>query len=199
MFNDTDTWLIYKFTDPNGRSYIGQTKNFKNRQRYHKTQKKNTDFSIAIQKIGYSNFTINILAEGLTVDAANDLEVQYIKEYNTLVPTGYNIRSGGLNSSCGEKTKLKISEALKGRPKSLEHVRKNSESHKGLRATPESNKKRSKALKGRPAPIGRGKNISNAKKGVPLTNEHKLALSVVKLGKPWTEARRNAYNSKLSK
>ena len=43
------------------------------------------------------------------------LEIQYMAEFNSIVPNGYNLREGGNSGRHNEETKKKISNALKGR------------------------------------------------------------------------------------
>jgi predicted GIY-YIG superfamily endonuclease len=106
-------YLIYKYTSPSGKSYIGQTKNIKEREKQHKKSKSCRAFYYSIQKYGFKNFVREILEEHLTIDDANRRESYWIDFYNTIVPNGYNLRTGGLNNICSEETKIKMS---KNRP-----------------------------------------------------------------------------------
>ena len=45
----------------------------------------------------------------------DDIEIEYIKKYNCLVPNGYNLRNGGNNGKHNEETKNKISKSLKNK------------------------------------------------------------------------------------
>jgi len=52
----------------------------------------------------------------------NNLEIFDINKFNSIVPNGYNLRSGGNNGGKhNEETKRKISETLKKRSKSIYH------------------------------------------------------------------------------
>lgn len=127
-----DIYTIYKYTSPSGKSYIGQTKNLTRRIYEHQKIDSNcTYFNKAIQKYGFENFILEILAEGVTDEEANILEPNFILEYNTLAPNGYNLLPGGKNHTHLEETKQKISNKKKGVSKSPEHVKKMSESRKG--------------------------------------------------------------------
>lgn len=148
------TYLIYKYTSPSGKSYIGQTCDLKQRIKCHKSpNSKCRAFVSAIEKYGYESFTLEILEENLTLEEANILEELYIEQYITTSPHGYNLLSGGLNNKHSEETKLKLSiinsgnnhpqfgkhqseenrehksVASKGRSKSKEHCLNNSLSH----------------------------------------------------------------------
>lgn len=88
---------IYRHIAPNGKSYIGITKQsperrFQNGMGY-KTQEV---FWRAICKYGWSSFSHEILEEGLTEKQASDREDYYIREvYHSFAPDGYNVAEGG--------------------------------------------------------------------------------------------------------
>lgn len=84
---------IYQIiNDINNKQYIGQTINPKKRFTQHCTRSDDTLIHRAIVKYGKSHFHLNILGY---FENYNEMEKYYIKEYNTLVPNGYNILSGG--------------------------------------------------------------------------------------------------------
>lgn len=95
---------IYKFTNLiNNKIYIGQTRQkLNNRYKQHLKAKDNYPIHAAIRKYGIENFsftTIEIIeadSKELLIDELNKLEINYIKEYNSLVPFGYNIEKGGV-------------------------------------------------------------------------------------------------------
>ena len=49
----------------------------------------------ALRKYGVDNFKFEVLLRGLTPDEANQKEIEFIKEKNSLVPYGYNVATGG--------------------------------------------------------------------------------------------------------
>ncbi|MDD4242702.1 MAG: NUMOD3 domain-containing DNA-binding protein [Bacilli bacterium] len=102
-------YLIYKFTSPSGKSYIGQTCDLKRRKILHKNTNTCRAFHNAIKKYGFENFIEEILKENLTLEDANTFEEIYIEQYNTLAPNGYNLLSGGLNKIPSEETLNKMS------------------------------------------------------------------------------------------
>lgn len=156
-------YLVYKHTSPSGKSYIGQTKNYNKRCRYHQSYKECIAFYLAIQKYGWDNFTHEILKDNLTIEEANYWEEFYIKYYQSLFPHGYNIEAGGRNSSLAESTKEKLSLIMKGRtPK-----------NKGIPHKDTSKQKMSLAAKGR-VPWNKGKKLSE---------DHKKKLSISKCNK----------------
>ena len=105
---------IYLITNLiNNKKYVGQTSDFTRRMTQHKTQ----DVQLIDKKIkeyGIQNFTFQIIDENDDPEIINQLEKDYIQQYNSLVPTGYNVHKGGKNNSIGEENshaKLKESEA----------------------------------------------------------------------------------------
>lgn len=87
---------IYCITSPSGKKYIGQTKRDCNK-RFNEHCKSLGNCKIlenAIIKYGKDKMKLYILEE-LDDSLLDEYEAKYIKEYNTLEPYGYNIRSGG--------------------------------------------------------------------------------------------------------
>ena len=115
MFNKKDNLYhgyIYRVTNNiNNKVYIGQTStSIEKRWTQHKsaarTAKNNKIiFYNAINKYGEDNFTIDVIYEvscitkDELIDELNDLEIYYISIYNSLIPNGYNLTSGGNNCS----------------------------------------------------------------------------------------------------
>lgn len=95
MTKNESNYLIYKYTSPSGKSYIGQTNNIKRREYRHKTDNGCRAFASAIKKYGFENFTKEILEENLTLTEANIRESYWIIFFNSLSPNGYNLSSGG--------------------------------------------------------------------------------------------------------
>lgn len=99
--------FIYKYTYPNGKVYIGQTRvSVKERHYQHmsasKDQQRRTICELAIAKYGEPKLevleTIEVEDNEITklVDLLNEAEKKWIKEYNsTDRQNGYNIQSGG--------------------------------------------------------------------------------------------------------
>lgn len=91
---DSDLYLVYKHTDPNGKVYIGITQNHPqtrwNEGGGYESQNK---FYKAIQKYGWINFDHEILDASLTKDEAIELENKYILEFKSYdAKYGYNTR-----------------------------------------------------------------------------------------------------------
>ena len=93
----------------NNKLYIGQTNNPKKRW-YPSNYAHNQYFYAAIQKYGWDNFEHIILLEHLTLEEANQKEVEFIALYNTTNRTyGYNIALGGNNKTLSLETRQKMS------------------------------------------------------------------------------------------
>jgi group I intron endonuclease len=176
-------YLIYKFTSPSGRAYIGQTKDLSRRITQHKGTASCRAFNNAIKKHGFENFTREILKENLTVDEANHWEELYIKEHRTLSPNGYNLATGGSNSIPSEETRAKLSAAQKRRPPMSEETKMKIMAAKiGVKRSEEARKSMSKAQIG--------------KKASPETRA-KMSLAQQNLSPEIREKRREAAKSRV--
>jgi hypothetical protein len=102
---------IYLITNKiNNKKYIGQAvktmgKNNKKwgylnrwkshiREAYHSKKDNCKALNNAIRKYGVVNFQVEKI-EDTTIENTNEKEIYYIKYYNSLVPNGYNLTSGG--------------------------------------------------------------------------------------------------------
>lgn len=143
------TGIIYKYTGPNGKSYIGQTIHEKIRQAEHKKAADNgkqTKFCRAIRKYGFENFDYSVLVSFETenralLDKVLDIfEIYYIAKFKT-IKHGYNITKGGeggttnLGKKVSKEIRRKHSLAMKGRKLSEEHKAKISQALKGRKIT----------------------------------------------------------------
>lgn len=128
---------IYKITNlVNGKVYVGQTiLPVDTRWRAHCAKsscKSGIQISYAIQKYGKDQFDFSVIEVCSSVDELNAREVFWIKELNSISPTGYNLCEGGSNGKKHEDTKLRISVANKGKALSEEHKKALSEARKKL-------------------------------------------------------------------
>jgi group I intron endonuclease len=106
---------IYKITNiTNGKSYVGQTRShrlnhdkyrpfgymgrFKDHVHEANSSKKNKSWYLnsALLKYGIENFTCELL-HTCPVSELNEHEIDYISQYNTKFPNGYNLTTGGQN------------------------------------------------------------------------------------------------------
>jgi group I intron endonuclease len=84
---------IYKLTSPSGKVYIGRAVHFKKRMMTHKhTAKSGVKRPLyeAIRKYGWESFIKEIIDSAETNEAAYELELRYIIEYDS-ANKGYNV------------------------------------------------------------------------------------------------------------
>lgn len=177
---------IYKITNPEGKSYIGLSKNIEKRFQSHKSLqfKGNNKLKKSLNDYGKDSHLFEIIEEvdisTLDRSQANNLlqkrERYWINIYKTF-NNGLNENRGG--SGCGSHTlesKLKISNALKGKSKPTDFGEKRSKSF----YTQEWKDKISKSNKGRKSPMeskispNKGKIMSDEQKSkISLSNKNK--------------------------
>lgn len=135
--------IIYCYTSPSGKQYIGQTWNEIKRKNDHKNGRRKCAFYDAIKKYGIDNFKYELLHESDNQQELDFLEDMEIMTRNTLVPNGYNIRRGGSHGKHSEASKKLSSISHKG--KKLPGV---SIANRGRRRTEEQRRAQSKRTKG---------------------------------------------------
>lgn len=95
--------VIYMYTSPSGKRYIGQTINERSRKSQHKKNsvKTQTKFARAIQKYGFENLKYRVIIKFKPTSdleklkrVLNKLETRYIKLYDS-IKSGYNLTGGG--------------------------------------------------------------------------------------------------------
>ena len=203
---------IYKITNKlNGKVYIGQSIDIDTRWKQHINAKDDMLIHKSIQKYGAKNFSFKVLLE-CPAEMLNDWERDMISLYDCISPNGYNLTEGGGGCKCSEETRLKMSEAKKGKPSwnkgipcseetrlkmseakkgyhiSEEQKRKISEANKGHHVSEEHKRKLSETLKGRHLSEEHKRKISDALKGVkqkPHSEEQKRKMKGLKKGKHW--------------
>lgn len=130
---------IYLLESPSNKYYVGQAVEklcsgrnwgYLARWKSHiREAKKGTNYSCcldnAIRKYGSENFKVSLLCKCSTLEELNNMEIYYIKEYNSLSPNGYNLTTGGnKNQKQSEETKIKKSQSLIGKNKGKVHQKK---------------------------------------------------------------------------
>lgn len=164
--------IIYKITNIlNKKVYIGQTWNvdlkkyFTNSHIHHKGRPKLFN---AIRKYGKSNFTIEKLLSVQTQIEADRIECEMILKHNS-INRGYNIQLGGHGGKHSNETKVKISNACKG--KKISEIIKNkiSKARLGMKFSEDTKNKMSVSK------IGRHVNTnSEFKKGHQLNRKYSV-------------------------
>ena len=103
---------IYKIYFPTSKKYyIGQTIAFE--KRMHQHIEAESVVGRAMRK--HDDWQISILHTVKTKAQANLVEIEEIRNYNSVSPNGYNLTHGGEGGICSEETKAKISASMKGR------------------------------------------------------------------------------------
>lgn len=111
-------YCVYKHTAPNGKVYIGITR--QNPQRRWRPDgsgyRENRHFWNAICCYGWDNIQHEIVAKDLTKEEACAMEISLIAEYDAMNPDkGYNNTAGGEYPPFTEATRKKLSDAMKSR------------------------------------------------------------------------------------
>lgn len=145
---------------------MGQSTGIKRRFNRHKraarTKHPREAFCLhnSMAKHGEDKFKFEVLLYATDSDYLNFMEQKIIAEYDTMMPNGYNLDSGGgVSRIISEVTKQK----LKGRPAW----------NKGIPQSEEAKRKQSIAMMGKPAP----------NKGKPKTEEEKAKQSLAMKGR----------------
>jgi len=122
---------IYLLTSPSNKKYIGQTVSYLSNGRsygYFERWKEHVRESKgkrsgsrllnnAIRKYGHTNFEVTLL-EKVDISIINEREIFWIKEMNTMTPSGYNLTTGGSERHrLSEESKKLLSEKTKGKMK----------------------------------------------------------------------------------
>lgn len=123
--------IIYKYTSPSGKVYIGQTMQENERRQTFLNPNKiyaGKKINAARQKYGVNNFEyqvifrISSLIKEEVKEILNQKEIQYIKMFDSYY-NGYNSTIGGNNTTeCTEETREKLSQKTKDYYKMHESV-----------------------------------------------------------------------------
>lgn len=111
--------IIYLYTFPNSKQYIGQTKfTLAQRKASHIYEARHTPdrgcISLNRALIKYEfQFTSEIICEEDDCAQLNFLEKEFIETYKTLVPNGYNIKVGGNNEPHNPESVAKRAKSLR--------------------------------------------------------------------------------------
>ena len=144
-------YSVYKHTFPNGKVYIGITKqNPLQRWKNGTGYKGQPVMYNAILKYGWNNIKHEILFTGLHKEEAEEKEIEFIALYKSNNHDyGYNIENGGnCIGTVSEETKEKIRIAHIGKKHTQEELKKMSEARKGFLYTEEAKRKMSEAKRG---------------------------------------------------
>lgn len=166
-------YRVYLITNLlNLKSYVGITK-FSIGERFKQHVKRGFLLTEAIKKYGKSKFSIKLIEEVESAERAYELEIYYIKEYDTKAPNGYNLTDGG-DGIFGWDVPQEYREYCSSRAKKLHEDKKIG--MYGKSHTDATKKKMSESSKGNQNCLGR-----------VLTEETKLKISNSHLGKTLTD------------
>jgi group I intron endonuclease len=139
------TYSVYCHTNRiDGKKYVGITsQRAHGRWKFGEGYKSNRDFYADIQKIGWDAFDHTILAENVSREEAEKLEIYYIDLFDSRNPEkGYNRRPGGeSHADVKAETGIKIGNALRGRTTPKEVLEKRSRTMQGHFVSEETRKK----------------------------------------------------------
>jgi group I intron endonuclease len=146
---ENKTGCIYAILNTvNGKGYIGQTINFKQRKAKHLSMVRSTSVHSsnynmviykAMRKYGINSFSWSIIEEDIAQDDLDALEIYYIDFFGTYF-TGYNSNIGG-SSNRGYITSEATKEKQRGHPVSAHVRRRISEASTGRVASKETREK----------------------------------------------------------
>lgn len=96
MYNGPAQMIVYIYTFPNGKKYVGQTSNsIEHRSKNGEGYRTSPAVYNAIQKYGWDNITIETYTCS-SKEEMNEMEQYYIRLYNTTNNQyGYNLTTGG--------------------------------------------------------------------------------------------------------
>jgi len=173
-------YKIYLITNLlNNKKYVGMTK-FSLEERFLQHSKKGFLLTEAIRKYGEQKFSIELIEDVESAERAYELEIFYIKEYNTKAPNGYNLTDGG-DGIFGWQPTDEYRQECSERVKQLHKNQKIG--MYGKTHTEETKQKMSKSLKGNQNCLGRvlseetKSKISLSHKGKILSDKTKKKIS----------------------
>ena len=126
---------IYKITNPKSKIYIGQTIDFERRVYQYKMLncKEQPKLYNSLKKYGFDNHKIELIYQCDEIDLTF-WERYYQEVYNTIENDNLNcflVTTKDKTGRHSEETKTKISNALKGKKKTIEHISKLPQNQKG--------------------------------------------------------------------
>lgn len=143
---------VYQIWFPtSNKCYVGQTNNLKKRMSEHLDSK----YLVGNALRKYNDWIISILHTVKSRDEANRIEIEEIRNFNSIRPNGYNLTRGGdggntfTNNPNKEKIRCKYIQSRQGKNNSFygkrhseETIKKNRQAHIGVRKSDESIQKR---------------------------------------------------------
>ena len=157
-------YIVYKHISPNGKEYIGMTRNLKKRWEGNGcSYKKNSEFRNDIMKYGWDNFQHIIVKDGLSVNEASKLEDELIVDAMNR-GVAYNISRGGIGGAHPAWNK--------GIPLSKEQIEKLRAANLGKIMSEEARRKIGKASRGHIVSDETRRKIGDKNRGKKHSKEH---------------------------
>lgn len=183
-----DSGIYCWLNTANGKRYVGQSVNLKNRTMGHVYDLRahthaNSHFQHAWDKYGQSAFVLQICEE-CHVESLDDREKYWIRYYNSMDGRfGYNKDDGGKanHSLCAESRK-KISQKLMGHPVSASVIEKTRLAHLGRKQSAESIAKRVAKMTGRKHSPEAIEKMRMSQKGKIVSAETRAKISAAQRG-----------------
>lgn len=200
-------FVVYMFTFPNKKSYVGRTCDFSRRIRNHFKKSSGCIYvRNCLLKYGLENTDITILKKDLKgAYLANQWEKFFIHTFDTLSPHGLNLTPGGDGVCYTDEIRRKIGNAHRGRKLSTEYKKKLSivgrKRWETYIISPHTRQKLRNINKGRKFTIEHCQNISKSRRAlnIRLTDAQKEHLRNINLGKKMPpEAVRKAVKTRIA-
>lgn len=157
--------------------YIGQTYSLKDRMFRH--LRADSLVGRALRK--HDDWQISVLHIAQSRDIASTLEIEEIRNFNSVSPNGYNLTHGGEGGVQSEETRNKMSVAHTGKHLPKDTINKISASKEGKHHSKDTINKISVAHIGKHHSKDTINKISAAKIGKQFTDEQKLIIRYKKL------------------
>lgn len=188
-------WCVYVISNlMNQRKYVGITSNFKRRMQGHETAARcgrGNVLHASMRKHGISSFVASVVVFLSSRQEALEEERRVIFDLCSN-KNGYNLTSGGdgirdLSEASMKQLKESLSKALKGKPKSKEHVESMRKANLGKVFSQESREAMSRAAIGRKASPETKLLMSISRKGRRWSEEQSEKMSIAMKGRTFTD------------
>lgn len=214
-------WTIYRITNPNGRDYVGLTRNLKNRLWYYRTArcKGQTCLYNSIVKYGWENHSLQVVDEfSSDLLFAEGKEMFWVRSYMSNrhkfpKQNGMNLNDGGGTNAghkMSEEQKIKISQSNKGRKVGEEGRKRMAIAAKGrnlgVQKSEQTKARMSKSRLGKTHPeltkrkIGETRirlAIPSPTKGIKLSDERRAKISLFMKGKAFMLGKKLSEETKI--
>lgn len=182
--------ILYLITNKiNGKQYVGQTtvsleSRWTNHLKRAQYNPQHSALSQAINKYGSHNFSLETISQHDSQEELDAAEIEAIKIYNSLSPTGYNLQTGGSNGKPSEETRRKMAESMTGFKHSEDTKQLLREKATGRKLSEEHKRKISEGLMGKYTHNERQRDALDVARRRPKSEETKRKISEAKKRNP---------------